>query len=143
MVDVIYCFLLLFFFVKGFLIGDSKEVFGLVAMVCSCLVAMYPANGIIEDLVRSGLPEEIGHILGYGAGACFAFPFVYLLIDFLTKNFQYFGDRLNLAKRILGSMLSLLKGLAFLVILSTVLTQLPLKSKMLEKSIMVDSLRLY
>ena len=143
MIDAVFIIFMVCFFIKGLLVGDTRELLGVFAMGVSCLVSIIPANGIIRDLVAAGFPREIGHVVGYGISSFFAFPFVYLLTDFLTRSFQYFGDRLNPAKRILGALFSSLKGLLVLVLLSTVLTQLPLISITLNQSRLVKILRLY
>lgn len=143
MIDSIILLILFLFFLKGYWLGDTRELISVLAITLSLLIAYLPAKGILKDMQAAGFPKEIGAATGFAISALLFYPFIYLLIDFISKDLNYFGKKVPAQKRILGSCFSLLKGIIFLCLVFTVIHQLPIRSGLIERSFLIPYMSLY
>ena len=119
---------------KGFWGGDSREVRSLFVIAIVLLLALVPANEIGLDLQESGLTAEFSWPIAYSLAAAIIYPISYVSVSLLARELNYFGKKIPLLKRCLGSAFALLKGLVMLILLSNLLLRIPLESSVLRQS---------
>ena len=142
MLDSAFIVILILFGVKGFWGGDSHEIRGLLAMGLTLLLALLPVSEISADLQSGGLTPEFSWCMGYSLAALFIFPICYFGIYLVSRELNYFGKQIPLLKRCLGAGFSMLKGMVFLTLLSTLLFRIPLESSALKNSHLLKAFNL-
>ena len=133
MVDFIVVFTLIFFTIKGYRLGDTRELISLCSMLITFAIAYFPAMGILKDMSSVGFPEEIGFLTGFFVSSLLTFPFIYLFITYYFKDYNY-AREIPKSKRLLGSAIGLYKASLTSVLFLHVLLQLPLKSGWIDRS---------
>ena len=139
MVDFIVVFFLIFFTIKGYRIGDTKELIGLCSGFIAFGIAYFPAMGILKDMSSVGFPEEIGFLTGFFVSSILTFPFIYLFTTYYFKELNY-GRKIPKSKRLLGSAIGLYKASLISVLFLYVLLELPLKSGWIDRSYFITLL---
>jgi uncharacterized membrane protein required for colicin V production len=138
MVDFIVIFLLIFFTIRGYRIGDTKEMVGLSSMFISTLIAYFPAKGIHRDMSSVGFPDEIGFLTGFYITSLLFYPFIYLFINYLIKDLRSGGFKIPRSKRLLGSAIGFYKAALISVLFLYVLLELPIKSGWIDRSYFIS-----
>ena len=103
-------------------------------MALTLLLALIPANEIGLDLQESGLTPEFSWPIAYSLAAAIIYPICYVSVSAVVRELNYFGTKIPLLKRCLGSAFALLKGLVMLILVSNLLLRIPLESGVLRQS---------
>ena len=143
MVDLSIGIVLIFFAIKGFWAGDTKELIGILAFLCMAPLALVTAPSIAEDLISAGLTSHLALASATVISSLITYPLVYIFLNFLAREINYFSKKIPISKRILGTCFSFLKGLFVMVLLVSVLVRTPVKSGLIERSLLIPYLTLY
>jgi len=142
-VDLGIGIVLILFAIKGFFAGDTKELIGIAAFFFMTPLVLVTAPNIAEDLESAGLTAMLALASGVVISSLVTYPLMYLFLNFIAREINYFSKRIPLSKRILGVLFSFLKGLFMMVLLVSVLVRTPIKSGMIERSHLIPFLTLY
>lgn len=144
MVDLSIGIFLIAYAIKGFLTGDTRELIGIAAFICMIPLALVTAPSIAEDLIAAGLTDRLALASGTVLSSLITYPTVFLFLNFISREINYFSKRRTpLSKRILGVGFSFLKGLLIMVLLVSVLVKTPIKSGLIDRSVLVPFLTMY
>ena len=88
MIDSIFIILLIILTVKGFNLGDFKEMVGLFSIALTLALAYFPTKAIQDDMTKAGIPQEFGFLTGYGITSIIFFPFIFLFLNYLLQDFH-------------------------------------------------------
>ena len=143
MVDLSIGIILVFFAIKGFFSGDTKELIGILALPCIIPLVLVTAPSIAEDIEAAGLTVRLAATSAAVISTLITFPIAYLSLNFLAKELNFFSNKIPLSKRFLGVGFSFLKGLFMIVLFVNALTRTPIKSGLLERSRLIPYLNLY
>jgi uncharacterized membrane protein required for colicin V production len=135
--DSAYIIILVFFGVKGFWAGDSREILGLLTVGLSLLLAMIPSAQMSLDLQHAGLTPDFATPTAFAVSAAVIFPISYVSISVLGKEINYFGSQIPILKRCLGAAFSALKALILIILFSNLLLRLPVESQVIKNSHLV------
>jgi uncharacterized membrane protein required for colicin V production len=136
MIDTIILLVFVFFTIKGYRIGDTKELIGLCSMFVTFGIAYFPAMGILKDMESVGFPKEFGFLAGFFVSSVLTFPFIYLFVNYWVREIKI--GKLPLSKRALGATIGFYKASLIIVLFLYVLIQFPVESGLIDRSYFVS-----
>jgi uncharacterized membrane protein required for colicin V production len=119
---------------KGFSAGDSKEMRGLVSLALSYGLAHLPRDDIALELQESGFTANFSETLALSLTTMVLFPAMIAFLSLLAREFNYFGRRIPLSKRLIGAGIGTLKGIVLWLLAINVLLRLPLDTDLRQHS---------
>lgn len=119
---------------KGFSVGDTKEMQGLLSLAFSYGLAHLPKGDIAHELQGSGFTANFSEILALSVTTMVLFPAMMAFLSLVAREFNYFGRRIPLSKRLIGAGLGTLKGTIVWLLAINVLLRLPLDSDLRQHS---------
>lgn len=134
MLDSAFIILFLFFALKGFWAGDTRELRGILVMGFTLFFASFPNEDISLDLQGAGLTPQFSDVMAFVITASVIFPIAYVGLASLFSELNPFGKTIPLAKRLLGAGIGSLKGLCLGILFANVLLHVPISSSALDHS---------
>lgn len=141
MIDSIFIILLIILTVKGFNLGDFKEMVGLFSIAITLVLAFIPTKAIQDDMTKAGIPQEFGFLTGYSITSIIFFPFIFLFLNYLLQDFHYSEKKNPISRRFIGMSIGLLKASLIIVLAVHILIHLPLRPIWIEDSTFIQILR--
>lgn len=143
MLDSAFIFIVIAFAFRGFWAGDTRELRGLLTMVLALIFASWPNEDLSRDLQGAGFTPQFSSVMAFVISGIIIYPLAYLSLSLVIREFNYFGNRVPLTKRILGLGFGTLKGVVLVILFTNFLLHTPMEAKALQDSQLVEAFDLF